>query len=191
MTFYAKPAIRYFARPALLIIVLPLLAISIFLDINFMPESFLSITQNVDILQNIRFIFIIILFNIMSLIVIFVYFVHLHEKCFAKITISDSFILWKCIFRRTIKMSIKSCRFISVELEDSFNKIDYPFIYFSSFPYPREYAHRINKMQNTTNFIKFWYTDEIARYLIDNLPKEKTGGLQYYCRKAKERHFRS
>ena len=191
MTFYAKPAIRYFARPALLIIVLPLLAISIFLDINFIPESFLSITQNVDILQNIRFIFIIILFNIMSLIVVFVYFVHLHEKCFAKIVINNSLILWKCVFRKSITMNIETCRFIGVESEDSFNKIDYPFVYFSVLPYPREYVHKINKMQNTTSFIKFWYTDEIAKYIIDSLPKEKTGRLQYYRRKAKERHFRS
>ena len=77
-------------------------------------------------------------------------------------------------------MAIQDCRFISVELEDSFNKLDYPLIYFTTSWYPKEYAHKINKLKNTDQFIKFWYTEELAEYLITHLPKEKTGGLQYY-----------
>ncbi len=191
MTFYTKPAIRYFARPALLIITIPLLIISIFLDIKFIPNTILSIAHRYDIANNLEFLFVLFIFNIISLFIFIMYFVCLHEKCFAKITINNLYISWKCPLKKTVVMEVGACRFVGVELEDSFNKIDYPFVYFSTFPYPRDYVHKINKMQNTASFIKFWYTDEIAKYLIENLPKEKTGGLQYYRNKAKKKHCRS
>lgn len=191
MTFHAKPAIRYFARPALLVLIFSLGGIALLYDFVFARAGLPDLLYKNNIAQGILFLISALFLNVLSIFLFVIYFVELHEKCFAKIVINNSFILWKCVFRKSITMNIETCRFIGVESEDSFNKIDYPFVYFSALPYPREYVHKINKMQNTTSFIKFWYTDEIAKYIIDSLPKEKTGGLQYYRRKAKERHFRS
>lgn len=118
--------------------------------------------------------------SLVAILSIVTHFTSLHEKLFAKIKITNDKIIWRCILKKKHTMAIQDCRFISVELEDSFNKLDYPFIYFTTSWYPKEYAHKINKLKNTDQFIKFWYTEELAEYLITHLPKEKTGGLQYY-----------
>lgn len=190
MTFHAKPAVRYFARPGLLAIILPLLCISGFYDVKFLYDTVISIFCGFDIALNIYFLVAIIGINTISIFTSVVYLKELHEKCFAKITICKYEVVWKCVLRKKHVIKIDDCRFVGVESEDSFNGLDYPFVYFSLFPYPAELSHKINKINNTDKFIKFWYTDGLAEYLLTHLPKEKTGGLQYYCnrKKAKRRN---
>lgn len=53
MTFHAKPAVRYFARPALLAIILPLLCISGFYDIRFLHNTAASIFCGFNVVQNV------------------------------------------------------------------------------------------------------------------------------------------
>lgn len=190
MTFHAKPAVRYFARPALLAIILPLLCISGLYDIIFLHNTAVSIFCGFDVVQNVYFLAVIIGINIISIFIYTVYWKELHEKCFAKIKICKYEIIWKCVLRKKRVIKIDNCRFIGVESEKSFNGPDYPFIYFSSSPYPTEFSHKINKINNSDKFIKFWYTDRLADYLLAHLSKEKTGGLQYYCnRKKVERRY--
>lgn len=190
MTFHAKPAVRYFARPALLAIILPLLCISGLYDIIFLHNTAVSIFCGFDVVQNVYFLAVIIGINIISIFIYAVYWKELHEKCFVKIKICKYEIIWKCVLRKKRVIKIDNCRFIGVESEKSFNGPDYPFIYFSSSPYPTEFSHKINKINNSDKFIKFWYTDRLADYLLAHLSKEKTGGLQYYCnRKKVERRY--
>lgn len=161
MTFHAKPAVRYFARPALLAIILPLLCISGFYDIRFLHNTAVSIFCGFDVVQNVCFIAVIIGINIISIFTSAMYWKELHEKCFAKIKICKYEIIWKCVLRKKHVIKIDNCRFIGVESENSFNGLDYPFIYFSSSPYPTEFSHKINKINNSDKFIKFWYTDRL------------------------------
>ena len=171
MIFRTKREIRFFARPAWLVILAGLVFSVGYID-------YLLIYPKISI--DIQIFICATLANTLAICNIAVHFVGFHEKLFAKIKITNDKIIWRCILKKKHTMAIQDCRFISVELEDSFNKLDYPFIYFTTSWYPKEYAHKINKLKNTDQFIKFWYTEELAEYLITHLPKEKTGGLQYY-----------
>ena len=66
-----------------------------------------------------------------------------------------------------------------------------PHIYFSKQPYPREFSNKIQKIPNSDNFIKFRYRADLADYLVEHLPKQKTFQVAYYreCekREAKKR----
>ena len=35
-------------------------------------------------------------------------------------------------------------------------------------------------MKVSPDFIKFWYSEELAEYIIRNVASQKTGSLQYY-----------
>lgn len=188
MKFHTKPAIRYFARPVLLMMILSLWCFSLWLDVGFAYDAIISIYCGSDIAQNIIFLVSIIGINFLSAFDAIIYAKGLHEKCFAKLEVYETMIIWKCIFRKSHKIMISDCKFIGVESEDSFNGLDYPFIYFTASHYPNEFSHKINKIKVSDGFIKFWYMDELSEYLISHLPKEKTGGLQYYQHQKKAHH---
>lgn len=175
MRFYAKREIRFFARYAILAIYLSFTAIVIAVD-------FYKFSTNSSV--NLGFGYVI-AYNIIEIFGVYVYATEIHEKIFSMLEISYSQIIFKCIFIKKKAITIERCRFIGVEFEDSFSKSHLPFIYFSTEQYPKEYSHKINKINNSDQFIKFWYTDELAEYLLTHLPKEKTGALQYYCNRKK------
>ena len=104
------------------------------------------------------------------------------EKCFATLKVTNKLIEWKCPFRRSQRINAAECRYFGVQLEDSHNGLDYAFIYISKGPYPQEYDHKIDKMKCSEDFIKFWYSDELCDYLIEQFPANRTGPLQYYRR---------
>lgn len=171
MIFRTKREICFFARPVW---------IALLIGFVFIMGYFNYMLISGSIYPDIECIAAASTLSILLIISIYFYVTQYHEKLFAKIKITNDKIIWRCILKKKHTMAIQDCRFISVELEDSFNKLDYPFIYFTTSWYPKEYAHQINKLKNTDQFIKFWYTEELAEYLIAHLPKEKTGGLQYY-----------
>ena len=80
---------------------------------------------------------------------------------------------------------------IGMENEISGWNMTYPHIYFSKQPYPREFSNKIQKIPNSDNFIKFRYRADLADYLVEHLPKQKTFQVAYYreCekREAKKR----
>ena len=110
-----------------------------------------------------------------------IYFLHkeLWVKLFATIYISEDKIIWRCPFRKTRCLTPEKC-YIGVELEDSHIKIDYPYIYFSLRPYPREFEHKIDKIPCSDEFVKYRYAPEVAEYILKTLPKEQTKRLNYY-----------
>lgn len=104
----------------------------------------------------------------------------LWEKLFATIYISKDEIIWRCSFRKTRHLSTEKC-YIGVELEGSHIKtIDYPYIYFSLKPYPRELEHKIDIIPCSNEFVKFRYDPKIAEYILKTLPKEQTKRLDYF-----------
>lgn len=168
MVFHTKPLIRYYAAPIYTAMCLALLACAVFLHITFYND------------WSIQSIFCILFTDALALFNLWVLFNEFLEKFYAKLKVTDDAIIWRCIFRRRHMLQLDRCRFVGVELEAAWNQMEYPFIYFSTKPYPKEFTHKINKLENSDEFIKFWYTEKLAKYLLEQLPKEKTGGLQYY-----------
>lgn len=112
--------------------------------------------------------------------------VGLWDKLFSSIYIEENQIVWKCLLRKKRKIPKCSVRFIGVETENAFNGLEYPFIYISTSPFPKEYAHKIDKLPCREGFLKFWYTDEFATYLLHHFSSEQTRSLAYY-KQAKKR----
>ena len=119
----------------------------------------------------------------------YVYALHkeLWDKFFATIYISAEEIVWKCPFRKTIHLPVDGC-YMGVELENSHNKLDYEYIYFSKTPYPREKAHRINEIPCSDSFVKYRFSPKLAEYILKTLPKEQTKPLDYFYCKYKREH---
>lgn len=112
------------------------------------------------------------------------------ELFWASITISETEIVWSCPLRPTHVIQVDDC-IIGMENEISGWNMTYPHIYFSMQPYPREFSNKIQKIPNSDNFIKFRYRADLADYLVEHLPKQKTFQVAYYreCekREAKKR----
>ena len=102
------------------------------------------------------------------------------DKLFASLVVKEDEIIWKCPTKKSKSILNGNIRFIGVESENAFNGLEYPFIFISSSPYPREFAHKIDKLPVTNDFLKFWYTPELATYLLSHFPGEKTGSLSRY-----------
>lgn len=187
MTFHAKPAIRYFARPALLVLIVSLWCLTILYIVLFAYDLIKQMFTGTNVAEGALVMICTFIFLFLSCFVSTAYFKELHEKCFSKLKVCDYGITWSCIFRRSHTISVSNCRFIGVESEHSFNGADYYFIFFSISPYPQNFSRKIDKLKVSDSFIKFWYTDGLAEYIIAHLPKEKTGGLQYYQNQKKRR----
>lgn len=115
------------------------------------------------------------------------------ELFWASITISETEIVWSCPLRPTHVIQVDDC-IIGMENEISGWNMTYPHIYFSKQPYPREFSNKIQKIPNSDNFIKFRYRADLADYLVEHLPKQKTFQVAYYreCekREAKKRRWK-
>lgn len=176
MKFYPQPMIRYFAKyTAVLLFVVSPLVVLINAILSVSPADRLYVL-------GVAFCYLIgswILF----------YFSLLEKLC-ATIKIANNMIWWRCPLKPTKSIPIDECKYFGVQLEDSYNRLPYPFIYISKFPYPKEYEGKINKLKNSNEFIKFWYSDELCGYLIRKFPSNRTGPLQYYqwqCKKIQKR----
>lgn len=109
------------------------------------------------------------------------------EKFFATLTFSDEQIIWKCPFRKTIKLAINECNYVGVQLEESHNGLPYPFVFFSVKPYPYAFRGKINKLPCKEEFIKFWYTEELSDFLVGYLPSDKKGQILAYRIQSKRK----
>ena len=105
---------------------------------------------------------------------------YLWEKLFATLIISNSAIVWRCPFRKSITLPFDKCNFVGVQKEESYNGLPYSFVYFSNKPYPTEYIGKINKLHCSEGFIKFWYSKNLGCYLVECLPQGKAGAILAY-----------
>ncbi len=181
MTFYTKPEIRYFARPAFLfVILLPLVCFTVYADV-LLPQAIREAT----LAGILGYCFLLLVLNIGNVALTVVYWRHMHEKYWAKITFTNTEIIWRCVLKKSHRIRIADLRCMGVDLEEAHNGLDYPFIYFSKVPYLEKYRNKINRLSVTDDFIKFWYTEDLAAFLIANFPKEKSGAVQYYREKQR------
>ena len=170
MAFHTKPMLRYLGRYYLLICLIgpPFILGWLFYQI-WLQDGFQIIFL---ILPPISILFILGLNQ-------------LWEKLFAKLIVKNDRIIWRCIFRRSHTLLLTESHWIGVELEDSFNGLDYPFIYFSKEPYPAEFQHKINKLKCSDSFIKFWYSEQLVNYLETHVSANRVGALIAYREKCK------
>lgn len=174
MTFRPNISVRICRLAFLLIfIVLPLYLATLSNDRSLVKES--------DV---VFYISLCLLFAILGLGLLFKFF---WEKFFAKLIITKTHIVWKCLFRKPIVLSIEACDYIGVQQEESHNGIPYYFIYLSNKPYPAKYFGKINKVACKEGFIKFWYSQELSEYLISYMPGSKTGTLLAFRMRLKNK----
>lgn len=170
MAFYTKPIIRYLCRYYLIILFCGL------------PITFCWLFYQIWLQDGLQFIFLLIIpITWLCLWCLNQFW----EKCFSKLLIKNDRIIWRCIFRRSHTLLLTESRWIGVELEDSFNGLDYPFIYFSKEPYPAEFQHKINKLKCSDSFIKFWYSEQLVNYLETHVSANRVGALIAYREKCK------
>ena len=169
MKFYAKKPLRFFYRYALIgiLIGLPL----------YMAVLLASVKELVT--ENDRPYMVATCLVLACIGAVFMHF-GFSEKCFATLHFSDDSVCWRAPLRRKCVISLLDCKFAGVENEDSHNGRPYPYIYISPAPYPIAYKNKINKLKCSNNFIKFWYSDELCKYLEEHLPKGCAGSLTAY-----------
>ena len=167
--FYTKPEIMFFAMPGWIILtLLPLFAI--WYELATTDYCMLLISDKKEFFYAILLDLMMLSFFVGMIVITFKG--GMLEKYFAVIYISGDTVIWKCIFRKTRRLPLAECR-IGVQMEDSFQGEAYPHLYFTNAPYPEKYFNKINKMKCSDTFIKFWYREEIADYLIDILPVDQ------------------
>ncbi len=165
MKFYTKPILRYCYRYLWLVV---FCGIPAYLTISAIADYPAKNSLGLAIICGILFVY-------MAGLTHYAFW----EKFFASIQIDNDQVIWRCPFRKTRTLPFSEC-WIGVELEDAHNGLDYPLVYFSRNPYPEKYRSRINKMKVSPDFIKFWYSEELAEYIIRNVASQKMGSLQYY-----------
>lgn len=95
------------------------------------------------------------------------------EKFFATLTFTNREIIWKCPFRKTKVMDLEICVEIGAYLENADNGILAPQIYFSDHPYPQRNMNKYGVMKSSQHLIKFWYSEELCRFLLENYSSKK------------------
>ena len=177
MTFYTKPILKVYRYMFLFVFIgLPLyLATLAFFDISMVKQE--------DVLPH--------LLTMLLLAIVGAVLTHFFwEKFFAVLTVADGQIIWRCPFRKTLRLQIDQCDYIGVQREDAHNGLLYYFIYVSDRPYPQEYAGKINKVSCKEGFIKFWYSEELSAYLISQIPGNKAGQLLAFRIQQKKKNKR-
>lgn len=117
----------------------------------------------------------------------YILWIGLWDKLFSSICVEENRIVWKCPLRKKRTILKYSVNFIGVEAENAFNGLEYPFIYISRSPFPKEFSHKIDKLPCRDGFLKFWYTDEFAAYLLTHFSNEQTKSLAYYQQVKKQK----
>ena len=104
----------------------------------------------------------------------------LWDKLLASLTVSSDCIVWKSPLKKTRRIMMDEVRYVGIEYEDSYNGLPYAYIYVSAAPYPKEYAHKINKLRCKDDFLIFRFTTELKVCLIATIPKGRSVAL-YDC----------
>ena len=109
--------------------------------------------------------------------------------------VTDQFVIWNGLLSRKRQLRFDQCTFIGIE---TFNKEGHraiirgdenAMIYFTTEPYPEEFRGRINHVHCSDTFIKFRYTDELARTLLEVLPEEKKPAIQAFYNQMQNRDY--
>ncbi len=105
------------------------------------------------------------------------------EKFFGVLTITDDAVRWTCPFRKSRVIRMCDCAEIGAYIECAEKGIPSEWIYISDHRYPQRNMDKNGVMKASDHFIKFWYSRELADYLIRQYPSTITGVLNAYRRK--------
>lgn len=104
----------------------------------------------------------------------------LGEQCFAILHITQTEIIWKCPFRRTMRMKIAECIEIGSYWENNGNGIPKEKIYFSDHKHAKYEINKKGILPISNHCIKFWYSKQLRQYVVTQLSPLSTGKPRYY-----------
>lgn len=116
---------------------------------------------------------------------LFVEYIAFWKKHFATLKITESEIIWRCLFCRTRIMRIEDCLEVGSYLENKDNGIPKEMIYFSD--HKRAQWEIVKKGVNkgvlpaSKHVIKYWYSDDLRRYVSNEFLKLKAREKRIYC----------
>lgn len=105
------------------------------------------------------------------------------EKFFSVLIVTENEIRLVCPFRRSRVIEVRNCLEIGAYLECVEKGIPSEWIYISEHHYPQKSMDKNGAIKVSDHFIKFWYSRELACYLIRHYPSTMTGVLNAYIRK--------
>ena len=116
------------------------------------------------------------------------------DRAFGRLLVYEDRIVYKCPFRITRKMAVENCKYVGVEDYKALNSgipmvrgDEVSFIYVSNIPYPKNYKNKISLLKNKSGFIKFSYSDELARSLLQILPPQRVYFLNAFYNQIQAR----
>ena len=107
------------------------------------------------------------------------------EKCFSHLELSLQEIRWKCPFRKDRVIPVEQCVEIGAYKENEGNGVPKDQIYFSDHPNPKKNMDKYGVIKASKHLIKFWYSEELCRYLIRTYPGKQTSCLLAYRQHCK------
>lgn len=170
MKYYPPKIIRNYIRYLGLVL---FIFIPLFLFVH-IPRSFDSYEKD-EILFTL-FLFVLLIGSLSLFYVAFL------NKLFSHLFIQNEVVTWKCPFYKSISISLSDCDEIGLEYEDAYIKNVYAYIYFASNPYSPETSKYYGKVICKNGLIKFRYTNELAKYLMENYPNKTSFQLCKYYR---------
>ncbi len=107
------------------------------------------------------------------------------EKHFAVLHITQTEIIWRCPLKRTRTMRIEDCLEVGSYLENKGNGIPKEMIYFSDHKCAQwDIVQKgVNKgvLPASKHVIKYWYSEELRRYVSNEFLKVKAKERRVYC----------
>ena len=169
--FYPHPMIRYFSgfMLILLLVVLPALAGYWGMNVAIPGEEIYHILMGFG----------------MSLIGCGIIQLWFWEKCFSHLELSAQEIRWKCPLRRDRVIPLEKCVEIGAYMENEGNGIPSEQIYFSDHPNPKQNMGKNGVIKASKHLIKFYYGEELCKYLIRTYSGKQTSCLSAYRQRRK------
>ncbi len=107
------------------------------------------------------------------------------EKCFSHLELSEQEIRWKCPFRRDRVIPVSQCVEIGAYVENEGNGVPSEQIYFSDHPNPKQNMGKNGVIKASKHLIKFYYDEELCKYLIRTYSGKQTSCLSAYRQRRK------
>ena len=107
------------------------------------------------------------------------------EKCFSHLELSEAEIRWKCPLRRDRVIPVQQCVEIGAYVENEGNGVPSEQIYFSDHPNPKATMGKNGVIKASKHLIKFYYDEELCKYLIKTYSGKQTNCLSAYRQRRK------
>ena len=102
------------------------------------------------------------------------------EKFFATLEITDDWIIWRCPFRKTQRISLDACVTIGACREHTKRGIPSECIYISDVQMSMMDTDLPGAIKRSKHLIKYAYSDRLCDYLIQKISDKRTRTLSAY-----------